>query len=110
MTRKISAPDTLNSLDMADYAAIREYVPEAAAKQTKWLKEMFDTARSMGCDEPLAEQYLKLLENIDPPFRLQFLAGLKSSIMQAKKARSELSEYQQTGQTNLFHPEAFDQP
>ena len=105
MPRKPVIPE-LSAIDLADYAAISKYVPEAKPKQVKWLKEMLDMARTMP-EKFNVDKLLKGMEDIDPPFRLQCLAGMKSAIALAKLEKTKPTQHEQTGQLELFHPEAF---
>lgn len=123
---KISTP---SHTDLEDYAAIKKHLPLATPKQVKWIKEMFDMARSLGEQEPIAERYLEVCNF---PFanqlnrelflsgaipleikgeykhgaKLQILASIKSSI--ALRLKSRRDRYAPKAQMDLFHPEAFE--
>ena len=100
--------ESISDVELQDYSAIKEYVPEAKPKQVKWLKEMLDMGRQLGIPEPVGEIILKGgYGKIDPPFRLQALAGFKSSFALELKKRRKPTLYETTGQMDLFHPESF---
>jgi|GEM_PF-3748444 len=115
--------------DLEDYAAIKKYLPPATPKQVKWIKEMFDMARSIGEQEPIAKRYLEVcnfpfasqlnrelfLSGAIPleikgeykhEAKLQILANIKSSIALRLKRRRD--RYAPKAQIELFHPESFE--
>ena len=87
MTKPISTP---SQTDLEDYTAIKKHLPLVTPKQVKWIKEMFDIARLLGCQEPVAEKYLGLCdalksdredrEEFTHTITMQMLAGIKSSM------------------------------
>ena len=108
---RIQPSDTVSKADLQDYEAIAKYIPEAKPKQVKWIKELLDMARKASVlhTANFAEEFLEpMTKNVDPPFRLQMLAGVKSVFAKGIKTRRKPTEHEQTGQTSLFHPEAFD--
>jgi hypothetical protein len=113
MTKPISTP---SQTDLEDYTAIKKHLPLVTPKQVKWIKEMFDIARLLGCQEPVAEKYLGLCdalksdredrEEFTHTITMQMLTGIKSSMGLELKKRRE--KYKPKTQMNLFHPEAFE--
>lgn len=106
----------ITQIDLEDYASIKNHLPLVTAKQTKWIKEMFDIARSLGCQEPVAEKYLGMCDALKSDredreefthiITMQMLAGIKSSMALSLKKRRE--KYKPKAQMDLFHPEAFE--
>lgn len=100
--------DSTTVHDLKDYEAIHQYVPEATPKQVKWIKEMLDMARQLGFYEPVGENILKPLKDIDVhQLKTQCLAGIKSSLALFQKKRTQPTAHEDNGQLGLFHPEAF---
>lgn len=98
----------LTKQDLQDYAAIKKYAAMAKPKQVKWIKEMLDMARQCGVYEPVGENVLSWLKDIDDLLVIQTLRGYKSAIaLQLKERRTKPTAYEVSGQMNLFHPEAF---
>ena len=113
MTRLITAP---SQTDLEDYTAIKKHLPLATPRQVEWIKEMFDIARSLNYQEPIAEKYLGLCdllksdreerEEFTHIITMKMLAGIKSSMALSLKNRRE--KYNPKAQMDLFHPEAFE--
>ena len=112
MTNPIAS---LTTIDLEDYASIKKHLPLATSKQVKWIKEMFDIARSLGYQEPIAEDYLAMCDSINsdriPPevnhrIQIQLLSRIKDSMASERKRR--LKKYEPKAQISLFHPEAFE--
>ena len=113
MTKPIATP---SQTDLEDYTAIKKHLPLATPKQVKWIKEMFDIARSLNYQEPIAEKYLGLCDGLKSDrenreefthiITMQMFAGIKSSMALGLKKRRE--KYKSKAQISLFHPEAFE--
>lgn len=119
----------ISTTDLEDYAAIKKHLPLATPKQIKWIKEMFDMARSLGYQEPIAEKYLEICSFVHADslerqlflsgaipleikgeykheHKLQLLANIKSSM--ALRLKKRRKKYEPKAQMDLFHPEAFE--
>lgn len=111
MTTERNIENNVSRQDLADYAAIRKYIPKPTAHQSRWLKEMLDMARRCGVSEPVGERVMSaaMLNSklMDKRLSLQMFAGLKSTFAMTIRRKTKPTAYEISGQMDLFHPEAY---
>lgn len=106
MSRKPKIDDTTTIESLQDYETIRKRLPNLDQKYVKRLKGLMAEARSIGYPG-LAHWFVTSLVEIHPQLQGQMIGNYRWVMTRRRNEKTKPTPHEESGQLELFHPEAF---